>query len=128
MDFIARNLLTSCRRLTGTPHDVVVMCADNVRDSSKQYLADLGAIILPVQNIENPFHSGGSKSDKKYKKRFLFALNKLHLWSLTQYERVIYLDSDNIAISKNMDELFLCGHFCAVYQNPMFFHTGTCQY
>jgi alpha-N-acetylglucosamine transferase len=48
--------------------------------------------------------------------RFEFVLNKLHVWNLLEYERVIYLDADNIAL-RNMDELFLCGHFCALYMN-----------
>ena len=58
-------------------------------------------------------------------KRFSFALNKLHLWNLTDYDRVVYLDADNIAVRHDMvEELFLCGHFCVVYMNPCHFHTG----
>lgn len=58
-------------------------------------------------------------------KRFSFALNKLHLWNMTQFDRLIYLDADNIAINhKILDDLFLCGHFCVVYMNPCHFHTG----
>ena len=36
---------------------------------------------------------------------------------------MIYLDADNIVLSK-LDELFNCGHFCAVFMNPCNFHTG----
>jgi hypothetical protein len=42
---------------------------------------------------------------------------------LTEYERVVLLDADNLAL-RNMDELFLCGEFCAVFLNPCIFHTG----
>eukprot|EP01090_Pellita_catalonica_P015034 TRINITY_DN3968_c0_g2_i1.p1 TRINITY_DN3968_c0_g2~~TRINITY_DN3968_c0_g2_i1.p1 ORF type:complete len:395 (-),score=16.91 TRINITY_DN3968_c0_g2_i1:95-1231(-) len=36
------------------------------------------------------------------------------------------MDSDTIVIPENgnLDELFDCGHFCVVYQNPCNFHTG----
>lgn len=51
-----------------------------------------------VDDIPNPFaHS--------VKPRFLLTLNKLHLWRMTRYERVVYLDADNLVVH-NMDELF----------------------
>lgn len=53
---------------------------------------------------------------KSYKNRFEFTLNKLHCWLMTDYERVIYLDADNIIVN-NMDHTFKCGNFCAVYMN-----------
>lgn len=42
---------------------------------------------------------------------------------MLDYERVIYMDADNLFFH-NIDELFKCGHFCAVYMNPCNFHTG----
>ena len=69
-----------------------------------------------VENIPNPFKDS-------VKPRFLHALNKLHLWRMTRYERVVYLDSDNI-VTNNMDELFGAGRFCVVFMNPCHFHTG----
>lgn len=42
---------------------------------------------------------------------------------MLDYERVIYMDADNLFF-QNIDELFKCGHFCAVYMNPCNFHTG----
>ena len=33
------------------------------------------------------------------------------------------MDADNIFFH-NIDSLFNCGHFCAVYMNPCNFHTG----
>jgi len=57
------------------------------------------------------------------KKHFTWTLNKLHLWNQTDYNRVVYMDADNIALSR-LSSLFDCGHFCAVYMNPVNFHTG----
>ena len=39
---------------------------------------------------------------------------------MTDYSRVVFLDSDNIFID-NMDALFRCGHFCVVFMNPLLF-------
>jgi hypothetical protein len=70
-----------------------------------------------VVDIENPFSHG--------LKRFQYTFNKLHLWNMTEYERVIYLDADNIVLNQTIiEELFYCGHFCVVYMNPCHFHTG----
>jgi len=45
------------------------------------------------------------------------------MWNLLEYERVIYMDADNL-VTRNMDEVFLCGHFCITFFNPIYFHTG----
>lgn len=60
---------------------------------------------------------------RSYKNHFEFTLNKLYVWNMLEYERVIYMDADNLFFH-NIDELFKCGHFCAVYMNPCNFHTG----
>lgn len=60
---------------------------------------------------------------RSYKNHFEYTLNKLHVWNMLDYERVIYMDADNIFFH-NIDNLFKCGHFCAVYMNPCNFHTG----
>lgn len=105
-------------KLTGTPHDLVVLASDSVSEASKRIFADIGCRVIDVANIDNPF-LGGTLSNKN----FIYTLNKLHVWNLLEYERVVYLDADNVLI-RNSDELFLCGNFCAVFMNPCHFHTG----
>ena len=74
-------------------------------------------IFTQVNDIPNPFDHGLA--------RFRFAFNKLLLWNLTQYERIVYFDADNVVVHVDKaEELFLCGHFCVVYMNPCHFHTG----
>lgn len=55
--------------------------------------------------------------------RFVKVMNKLMAWRLTEYDKVILLDSDTIFL-RNIDELFGCGSFCAAFINPCIFHTG----
>ena len=109
---------------SGTRQDILVLLSDNVRASTRERLLADGVTLHAVSNIENPFKSVSSEARRRtYKARFEFTFNKLYLWNLTQYERVVYLDSDNIVLS-NPDELFMCGAFCVVYMNPLLFHTG----
>ena len=109
---------------SGTTQDIVVLLSDNVRQSTRATLQAAGVRLHTVTNIQNPFKTETSEKRRRtYRPRFEFTFNKLYLWNLTQYERVVYLDSDNVVLS-NPDELFLCGHFCVVYMNPLLFHTG----
>lgn len=105
-------------KLTETPYDLVVLASDSVTERSKQLFRDIGCRVIDVTNIENPFIGGTLRN-----KNFIYTLNKLHVWNLLEYERVVYLDADNVLI-RNADELFLCGEFCAVFMNPCHFHTG----
>jgi alpha-N-acetylglucosamine transferase len=71
-----------------------------------------------VNDIPNPYIN-----KPKFDKRFIFTLNKMYAWSLTEYERVVMLDADNLFL-RAPDELFQCGEFCAAFINPCIFHTG----
>lgn len=73
---------------------------------------------MRVENLENPY-----QKQTNFKNRFELSLNKLYAWSLSNYDRVVMLDADNLFL-KNTDELFQCGSFCAVFINPCIFHTG----
>lgn len=71
-----------------------------------------------MENVKNPY------SDQSgFDWRFKLTLNKLYAWKLVEYDRVVMLDADNLFLL-NTDELFQCGHFCAVFINPCIFHTG----
>eukprot|EP00823_Brevimastigomonas_motovehiculus_P002859 TRINITY_DN168_c0_g6_i2.p1 TRINITY_DN168_c0_g6~~TRINITY_DN168_c0_g6_i2.p1 ORF type:complete len:488 (-),score=77.12 TRINITY_DN168_c0_g6_i2:562-2025(-) len=107
---------------TQTKQDIVVLVANNVCESSRQQLLNDGAIVKEVQNIPNPYKYA-MEMRRSYKSRFEFTFNKLYLWNMTEYERVIYFDADNLVVA-NMDDAFMCGHFCVVFMNPINFHTG----
>ena len=102
-----------------SPHtDRVILASETVSKETRQLFQSIGCRVISVNNIENPFVSSTLLNPN-----FQFTLNKLHVWNLIEYERVVYLDADNIAL-RNTDDLFSCGHFCAVYMNPCHFHTG----
>jgi len=109
-------------QMSGTRADIVVLVADTVKPETQQHFASHGCRVLPVPQVDNPYKADASRR-LSYKSRFEGTLMKLHLWNLTEYDRVIYMDADNVVLH-NMDELFLCGDFCAVFMNMAVFHTG----
>lgn len=112
-------------KASGTDQDFVVLTSPNVCEETKQTLREDGAIVRVVENVPNPFASDVDRR-RTYKPRFAHTFNKLLVWNMTEYERVVYLDEDNVALApqKELEDLFKCGHFCAPYMNPLFFHTG----
>lgn len=102
----------------GSTQDRIVFVSENVRKEWRDIFESDGLRVIQVDNVANPY-----TENARFLDRFKYSLNKLYAWALTQYRRVIMLDADVIAI-KNPDELFLCGHFCALFMNPCHFHTG----
>eukprot|EP00850_Spirogloea_muscicola_P002750 SM000010S04388 [mRNA] locus=s10:1206930:1209714:- [translate_table: standard] len=98
--------------------DLVVIASNNCPEEWLQSYLDDGFKVKLVDDIPNPY-----KDQAKFNTRFIHALNKLYVWSLTEYQRVVMLDADNLFLL-NTDELFQCGEFCAVFINPCVFHTG----
>ncbi len=56
--------------------------------------------IISMPDIKNPYTESGSRvhSAKDIKIRFNNAFNKLHIWSLDQFDKLIYLDSDILTV------------------------------
>ena len=102
-------------RETGTQKDLVALCTEAVSEETKEVLRSDGWIVREVGTIENPYGEAGS--------HFFGVYSKLHVWNMTDYERVIILDSDILVLS-NIDHLFDCGTFCASFREAEFFNSG----
>ena len=100
-------------RKTGTTRDMVVLCASTVSERTKTILVKDGWIVKSIGEIKNPYKCN-SGPDK---------IAKLQLWTLTDYRRIVYIDADAIVVD-NIDELFHCGAFCAVFRHSDYFNTG----
>ncbi|XP_010264301.1 PREDICTED: putative glucuronosyltransferase PGSIP8 [Nelumbo nucifera] len=99
--------------------DLVVIASIDVPERWVRTLEqEDGAKVLRVENLNNPY-----EKQNNFDSRFKLTMNKLYVWSLVQYDRIVMLDSDNLFLQKT-DELFQCGQFCAVFINPCIFHTG----
>jgi lipopolysaccharide biosynthesis glycosyltransferase len=80
----------------GSSYPVVCLFSE-LSDSNKARLSKLKNVILrEVDPIYNPYGSDN---------RFPTCFNKLYCWSLEEYDRVIFLDSDVLNLN-NMDHLF----------------------
>eukprot|EP00899_Mesostigma_viride_P027278 jgi/Mesvir1/7735/Mv11679-RA.1 len=116
--FTATRVMFQSLRATGTTADLVVMASDNVPQKWIDIFESDGLIVRVFPNAPNPYASLNN-----FQPRFLYAMNKIWAWKMTEYRRVVMLDADNLFL-RNIDELFHCGEFCAVFVNPCIFHTG----
>jgi len=116
-----RVLIKSVRML-GHTEDFLVLVTESVKQETRQILTDASAKVIEVPSITNPYKSDASRR-RTYQSRFDQTLIKLHVWNQLEYDRIIYMDADNIVLNR-ADNLWNCGHFCAVFMNVAVFHTG----
>lgn len=101
---------------SGTAMDLVALCTEAVSADTKEVLKADGWIIRDVRNIPNP-HVRRTGSEQ------YSAFSKLHVWNMTEYERIVFLSSTVLVLS-NVDHLFDCGTFCAAYRDTDLFNSG----
>ncbi len=105
----ARVLLASIRRFD-TERDFVVLVTSNVPENERNILKKDGMKLVECEIPTNPFVD--KKDGRIVMKSVVFV--KFYSWALTDYTRVVYIDSDAI-IRDKVDPLFDCPHdFCAV--------------
>lgn len=111
-------------QLVGTTYPFIIMMPEDSNLYSKCNNETKSLLIVhqvPEIDRVEPRHSSP---------RFASCINKLHIWNLTSYDKVCWLDSDMIAL-KNIDHLFdipfgtnkiaaCSGCLCNVYDNPKF--------
>lgn len=102
-------------RNTNTDRDYIVLCTEDVSESTKAVLRSDGWIVKSVQSLANPYEGFPSFLVKVF--------TKLLIWTLTEYKKVVYIDCDAIVL-RNIDHLFRCGNFCVAYRHSDLFNTG----
>ncbi|MCJ1462729.1 hypothetical protein MMC07_001332 [Pseudocyphellaria aurata] len=91
-------LLHAPQTHTNTSLDVVVLATTDVRASKLARLASDGARVLVVDPVTSPWI-------KSNEPRWADVLTKLRVWTLTEYEKVLFLDSDMLLVDR-MDGIF----------------------
>ncbi len=118
-DFVlAVRVLGQSLRDTGTKNDLVALCTEAVSESDRIILKSDGWIIRPVSNVDSPYTRVSSRGNY-----FKGIFTKFLIWNMTEYERIIYLDADVMALA-NIDHMFDCGTFCAAYRHSDLFNAG----
>lgn len=107
---IGVRVLGQSLREVHTQFDYVVLCTDDVPLSVRRVLKNDGWIVKPIENI-------------KLNERFNENVLKLNIFKLTEYRRVVFLDAD-VIVTRNIDELFKCGSFCASFRHSDLFNSG----
>lgn len=102
-------------RLSGTQREMIVLCTEEISLESRKILEHDGWTVKSIKTLSSPY--------KNYYKRFDKVFTKLLIWTLIEYRRIVYLDSDTLVYA-NIDELFHCGKFCAAYRHSDLFNSG----
>jgi len=103
-----------------TRYPLIAMTLD-ISVASRARLIDLGIQLLDVEMIESV--NAGIGENKPRLKDFTYTYTKLHVFGFTQYDKIIFLDSDLIVI-KSIDHLFdeVAEDFGACAQTPYYEH------
>ena len=104
-----------------TNYPITIMALRNVSIEALMQLNKLGAEVVYVDMLEYPFKVTPGRLEQNKPCRY----SKLQLWKMTQFEKIIYMDSDMMAI-QNIDSIFdEYDEFSAVVDSyPGIFNTG----
>ena len=92
-----QTLAASLRRVDSA-FPLLVMVTPDIDADVRQVLSDEGAQVVPVAPLRPAGHGAYANA------RFAQVWIKLAVWSLTDYEQVVFLDADMLVV-RNMDEL-----------------------
>jgi alpha-N-acetylglucosamine transferase len=109
-----RKLIISLRK-TQTVIPIICMHTD-LSPATRKGLTDIGCRMIQVDSIDSPY--------KNHDSRWKGTMTKLNAWTLTNYEKLVYLDSDCL-ILENIDDLFSRQELSATLDpNVDYFNSG----
>lgn len=99
---LAYQLLNHKSTKTNLGIPFIVLVAPHVTKEKQRILADEGATVIPVDLLEPDAETNWIQPGEE---RFIDQFTKLKLWTLTQYERILYLDADML-LMKSLDDIW----------------------
>ncbi|KAJ3701530.1 hypothetical protein LUZ61_005235 [Rhynchospora tenuis] len=87
-------------RKVGTAYPLVVAVLPDVPDSHRRLLLAQGCIVREIEPVHPP-----DSSTQFAMAYYVINYSKLRIWEFTEYEKILYLDSD-IQVYENIDHLF----------------------
>lgn len=100
---------------TGTKHDLILLIDSSISLKKRKALATAGWKIRMITRIRNPKAEKDSYNEYNY--------SKFRLWQLTDYDKIIFIDSD-IIVLRNMDILFHFPQMTATGNDGSIFNSG----
>ncbi|MBT0728295.1 glycosyltransferase family 8 protein [Rosenbergiella australiborealis] len=84
-----------------TKWPLLVMVTEAITTESRQQLTEEGCRVVDI----TPLYPNAGLSEHYASAQFGEVWSKLRVWALTDYQRIVFLDADMLAV-RNMDELF----------------------
>ncbi|AES59449.1 UDP-glucuronate:xylan alpha-glucuronosyltransferase 2 isoform X2 [Medicago truncatula] len=100
---------------TGTNRDLILLIDSSISVRKRRALAGAGWKIRTITRIRNPRAENGTYNEYNY--------SKFRLWQLTDYEKIIFIDSD-ILVLRNLDILFNFPQMSATGNDQSIFNSG----
>ncbi|GJX17512.1 UDP-glucuronate:xylan alpha-glucuronosyltransferase 2 isoform X1, partial [Tanacetum coccineum] len=99
----------------GTNRDLILLIDTSISVEKRDALAAAGWIIRIIERIRNPRAEKYSYNEYNY--------SKFRLWQLTDYDKIIFIDSD-IIVLRNLDLIFSFPQMSAVGNDNSIFNSG----
>ncbi|WVY93130.1 hypothetical protein V8G54_032218 [Vigna mungo] len=103
------------RANTTFPNDLLLLVDKSIGPKSITGLKAAGWKIQRIKRILSPFAKRGAYNKWNY--------SKLRIWELTNYDKIIYIDSD-LVLLKNLDHLFVYPQLSAAPNHKVLFNSG----
>ncbi|CAJ1973383.1 unnamed protein product [Sphenostylis stenocarpa] len=100
---------------TGTKRDLILLADNSISVSKRDALSKAGWMVRIMTRIRNPRAEKGSYNEYNY--------SKFRLWQLTDYDKIIFIDSD-IIVLRNLDILFRFPQISATGNDQSIFNSG----
>ncbi|KAF9606414.1 hypothetical protein IFM89_025103 [Coptis chinensis] len=101
---------------TNSTKDLVLLADESITKESRLALRAAGWIIKDIERIRSPYAETYAYNEWNY--------SKLRIWQLTEYDKLIFIDSDFIVL-ENIDEFFVYPQLSAVRNDEkVIFNSG----
>ncbi|KAL0351994.1 UNVERIFIED_CONTAM: UDP-glucuronate:xylan alpha-glucuronosyltransferase 2 [Sesamum calycinum] len=100
---------------TRTRRDLILLLDTSISEPARQALSRAGWTLRFIKRIRNPRAEKGSYNEYNY--------SKFRLWQLTDYDKVIFIDSD-VVVFRNLDILFHFPQMSATGNDGSIFNSG----
>ncbi|KAG6421638.1 hypothetical protein SASPL_118195 [Salvia splendens] len=102
-------------RMSGSDRDLVILVDEYISTSHRVGLESAGWEVRTIQRIRNPKAEKDAYNEWNY--------SKFRLWQLTDYDKVIFIDSD-LLVLRNTDFLFAMPELSATGNHEHVFNSG----
>eukprot|EP01018_Ginkgo_biloba_P005559 Gb_33343 [translate_table: standard] len=102
-------------RMTGSTKDLIILVDKKIRQDKRKGLEAAGWQVREIRRIRNPKAEKESYNEWNY--------SKFRLWQLTDYHKIIFIDSD-LLILRNLDFLFDLPQISATGNSRTIFNSG----